>query len=71
MNRCARFLVLLDDVPRALLFDRDRQLLGEVIEDDGFIVESLLRGAEKCTPHGESMLHGVAPQQPVRCFALR
>lgn len=75
MSCCARFLVLLDDTPRALLLDMDQQLLGEVIEDDGFIVESLLRNAEQCPLPGESVLRGVtappARQQPMRCFALR
>ena len=71
MSRDASFLVLVDDSPRALLFDRDSRLLGEVIEDDGFIVESLLRSAEQCPPPSESMVREVGPQPPVRCFALR
>jgi len=75
MNGCARFLVLLGDASRALLFDRGRQLLGEVIEDDGFIVESLLRSAKECPLAAGSLLLGVRSpamlQQPLRCFALR
>ena len=42
MNASAKFLVLLDAARPALLIDRDKQLLGEVIGDDGSIVDSLL-----------------------------
>jgi hypothetical protein len=75
MNSPAKFLVLLDDVPRALLFDGEQRLLGEVIEEDGFIVESLLRSASECPCPDHSMLSSVipapTPQQPVRFFQLR
>lgn len=74
MNSRPKFLMLLDDGPRALLFDSDRRLMGEVIEEDGFIVESLLRSASVCPgPHLE-MLSAVVPaplpQRPMRCFEL-
>ena len=73
MRSSAKFLVLLDDAARALLFDRDHRLLGEVIEDDGFIVDSLLRTADRCLP-SECELLAVRPppqlQQPMRCYAL-
>ncbi len=70
----AKFLVLFDDTTRALLFDRDQSLLGEVIEEDGFIVDSLLRSATECPlPRGEFLQVLVpppAPQQAMRCFEL-
>ena len=74
MNTRAKFLLLLDDLPRAFLFDGQRQFLGEVIEDDGFIVDSLLRSASACHSLADDMLSVVvpppAPQQPMRCFEL-
>jgi hypothetical protein len=75
MNTPAKFLLLLDDSPRALLFDSERRLLGEVIEEDGFIVDSLLRSASECPRPGADMLGAVvpppSPRQPVRCFELQ
>ena len=74
MNAPARFLVLFDSEPRALLFDGDQHFLGEVIEDDGFIVDSLLLRAKACPVPGDQMLDAVvpppAPQCLVRCFEL-
>lgn len=70
-----KFLLLLDDAPRALLFDSERRLLGEVIEEDGFIVNSLLRSANECPARLDEMLHAVTPpptlQRPMRCYELR
>ena len=74
MHAPAKFLLLLDDSPRALLFDGQRRFLGEVIEEDGFIVESLLRSASACPSPTDEMLSRVVPppssQQPMRCFEL-
>lgn len=74
MNSTPKFLMLLDDSPRALLFDSDRRLVGEVIEEDGFIVDSLLRSASECPGPYVDMLSAVvpppSPQRPVRCFEL-
>jgi hypothetical protein len=74
MNTTAKFLVLFDDAPRALLFDSHQCLLGEVIEEDGFIVASLLRDAKECPMPRDEMLHAIvpppSPQRPVRCFEL-
>ncbi len=74
MNIPAKFLVLLDATPRALLFDSQRQLIGEVIEEDGFIVDSLLRSASACPCPCESMLSMVVPppsaDHMARCFEL-
>lgn len=74
MNARPKFLLLLDDSARALLFDGERQFLGEVIEEDGFIVDSLLRSASACPFPTDGMLNSVmpppSPQQPMRCFEL-
>ena len=75
MHSEAKFLVLLDDKPRALLFDSERHLLGEVIEDDGFIVDRLLAGATPCPlPSAEALREIVpapSPDQAVRWFRLQ
>ena len=75
MKTVPKFLVLLDDAPRALLFDSEQQLLGEVIEEDGFIVDSLLRSASECPRPDATMLDRLvpppAPNDRVRCFELR
>jgi hypothetical protein len=74
MNAPAKFLVLLDDSLRALLFDSEQCLLGEVIEEDGFIVRSLLRTASECPVPPGQMLRAIVPppssQRLVRCFEL-
>ncbi len=74
MKASARFLVLLGGSPRALLLDADQRLLGEVIEDDGFIVDSLLRTAKACAlPLLPLLLASMLPPlagQAARCFEL-
>lgn len=74
MNTPAKFLLLLDDSLRALLFDSQRQFLGEVIEEDGFIVDNLLRSASACPSPVVDMLSTVvpapSPQQAMRFFEL-
>ncbi len=74
MNTPPKFLVLLNDTSRALLFDGDQKLLGEVIEEDGFIVDSLLRAASECPCPGDCILRAVvpppSPDHRVRCFEL-
>lgn len=74
MKTPAKFLVLLDDASRALLFDSGQCLLGEVIEEDGFIVGHLLRAAKECQVPAGEMLEAIAPapsaQRPARCFEL-
>ena len=75
MTARAKYLVLADAAPRALLFDHEQRLLGEVIEDDGFIVGSLLDRATACpVPHADmldAMVPPPSPAVPVRCFSLR
>lgn len=74
MNGRAKFLVLVDSAPRALLLDGDQRLLGEVIEDDGFIVETLLRTAKACVlPLLPLLLASTMPPLAggaMRCFEL-
>lgn len=74
MNARARFLVLLGTEPRALLLDSDQRLLGEVIEDDGFIVDTLLRTAKACSlPLLPLVLASKLPppaSEAMRCFEL-
>ena len=57
-----------------MLFDSEQHLMGEVIEDDGFIVESLLLTAKACPVPDADMLESLvpppSPQWPVRCFEL-
>jgi hypothetical protein len=74
MNARAKFLVLFDTAPRALLLDGDQRLLGEVIEDDGFIVDTLLRTAMACAlPMLPLLLASMLPPMAggaMRCFEL-
>lgn len=74
MGTSAKFLVLTDAAPRALLFDARHRLVGEVIEDDGYIVDRLTHGATSCPLPRPDMLDALipppSPQFPVRCFAL-
>lgn len=76
MNSNAKFLVLLDSASsacRALLFDADQHFVGEVIEDDGFIVDNLMRCATACEPPAASSLSELAQvpaQASLRCFQL-
>jgi hypothetical protein len=75
MNAPAKFLVLADSATRALLFDQNQRLLGEVIEDDGFIVDNLMARAIACPMPSTDMLDAMTPPPsssfPVQCFALR
>ena len=64
MNAAVKFLVLLDAARPALLIDSGKHLLGEVIEDDGFIVDSLLLNAKVCAVSRTDMLDVVVPPLP-------
>ena len=61
MNPPAKFLLLIDDATRALLFDHQRWFLGEVIEEDGFIVADMLRSASERVRPDVSLLCSVCP----------
>ena len=48
----ARYLVLLNrgDATRALLFGQDHRYLAEVIDDDGLVVDNLMKAGRACLP---------------------
>jgi hypothetical protein len=56
------------------LFDHEQRWLGEVIEDDGFVLRSLMHRATACAVPRPDMLAAIVPPPlpafPVRCFAL-
>lgn len=69
--------MLLGVASRALLFDRESRWIGEVIEDDGFIVDRLLVNARPCPIPRSGMLESTGlllgmpgVSMPVRCFDL-
>lgn len=74
----AKYLILLKDetVQRALLFGGDYRYLTELIDDDGLVLENLIRCGTACSPPGDLALDAViswqASRQPMdmRCFAL-
>lgn len=73
----ARYLILLKDetAQRALLFGGDHRYLTELIDDDGLVLENLIRFGTACLPPGDLVLDAVISQaaaQPInmRCFAL-
>jgi len=74
MSLSAKYLVLADAAPRAFLFDHEQHWLGEVIEDDGFVVGRLMDRATACAVPRPDMLAAILPPPspafPVRCFAL-
>ncbi|KQU75911.1 MULTISPECIES: hypothetical protein [unclassified Rhizobacter] len=51
-NNCARYLLLFGskESPRAVLFDEEERLLAEMIDEDGFLVDSLLREGRAVRP---------------------
>ena len=61
MNTPVKFLVLPDAARSALLIDSDKHLLGEVIEDHGFTLDSLLLNAKVCADTHTDMLDAVVP----------
>jgi hypothetical protein len=74
----ASYLVLFGDqnTPRAALFNTDEQLMAEMIGDDGYAVDSLVRSGTVCAAPAPAMLaaigtldRGVDPSR-VRCIAL-
>ena len=64
MNASAKFPVFLDAAHPTLLIDSDKHLLGEAIEDDGSIVDSLLLNAKVCADPRTDMLDAVVPPPP-------
>lgn len=71
MNPSATVLVVLNAARPALLIDSDKHLLGEVIEDHGFTLDSLLLNAKVCADTHTNMLDAVvAPPLPEFVAAL-
>ncbi|MCR5882644.1 hypothetical protein LRS03_07145 [Rhizobacter sp. J219] len=72
-DHTARYLVLLnhDDATRALLFAKDHRYLAEVIDDDGLVVDNLMRAGTRCVPPRE-VAEQTRATSPVKlmCFAL-
>jgi len=74
----ARYLVLFGDeeAPRAALFDTHEQLLAEMIGDDGYNVDNLIRASSACAPPRPAMLDAIealdgdADTARARCFRL-
>jgi hypothetical protein len=73
-DHTARYLVLLDqdDARRALLFAQDDRFLGEVIDDDnGFVVDNLMRAGNRCAPPRKVAEYAdAAGGASLLCFAL-
>ncbi|MBX3619983.1 MAG: hypothetical protein KF891_08365 [Rhizobacter sp.] len=69
----ARYLVLLGDehATRALLFARDSRYLAEVIDDDGLVLDDLMKCGTACPPPGDVARQAWAnAPATVQCFAL-
>jgi len=74
----ARYLVLFgdDEAPRAALFDTNYRLLAEMIGDDGYNVDNLVRASSACAPPRPAMLDAIealdaaADTARARCFRL-
>jgi hypothetical protein len=74
----ARYLVLFGaaEAPRAALFDIHERLLTEMIEDDGYIVDNLVRASTACAAPRPAMVDAIeaidrdADLAGARCFRL-
>jgi hypothetical protein len=69
----ARFLVLLRsaNATRALLFGQDQRFLAELLDDDGLLLDDLIRSGTSCQPPDEMASHALAcSSMRVQCFAL-
>lgn len=70
----ARYLVLLGDesAQRALLFDTNCHYLAELIDDDGLVLDNLVRSGTACLPPAELGFDAprVAQAVKVECFSL-
>ncbi|HEY0819212.1 MAG TPA: hypothetical protein VGD46_10570 [Rhizobacter sp.] len=73
-HHTARYLVLLDqdDARRALLFAQDDRFLGEVIDDDnGLVLDNLMRAGNLCPPPRRVAEYArAANAASLLCFAL-
>lgn len=76
-NHRAQYMILLgsDADQRALLFNGDHRYLAEVIDDDGMVIENLVKSSRQCPTPRNLTLGDVVPPPAVdaagmRCFAL-
>jgi hypothetical protein len=73
----AKYLVLLQTQaqPRALLFNGEHDFLAE-LDDDGFVVDTLVRAGTPCPPPPSLPLADIAPDtaraapSQLQCYAL-
>jgi hypothetical protein len=79
MNRThsAKYLILLGppNASRALLFNGEHRYLTEMIDDDGIMVDALVKSSRVCAPPSGLQLEAAnaspfATCDNVRCFAL-
>lgn len=70
----ARYLLLLRDesAQRALLFDTDGHYLAELIDDDGLVLDNLVRSGTACLPPAGLGIDAprVAQSLTGECFSL-
>jgi hypothetical protein len=69
----ARYLVLLShqDSTRALLFTQDQRYLSDLIDEDGLMLDNLLRRGRVCpTPNRVAKAAWASAPATVRCYAL-
>jgi len=74
----AKYLILIGSrmARRSLLFNREHRYLSEVIDDqDGLMVDALLRSGNRCVLPGTLRLEGIVPAAQlagaaVQCFVL-
>ncbi len=70
----AKYLILLgsDRATRALLFGQDHRFLAEVLDDeDGLVVDNLMRAGTSCLPPDDvTMPVPAGAATRMRCFAL-
>ncbi|MEO8155634.1 MAG: hypothetical protein ABI605_21420 [Rhizobacter sp.] len=72
-NYQAKYLVVLGGggSARALLFDQDRRYLAEVIDDDGVVLDNLMRAGTACSAPVDLPIHSLARAAvAMRCFTL-
>ncbi|MET0335939.1 MAG: hypothetical protein ABW190_16860 [Rhizobacter sp.] len=61
-----------DEAQRALLFAKDQRYLSEVIDEDGLLVDNLMRAARACPPPAVASAHSDCVSAPASAqwFAL-
>ncbi|KQW00590.1 hypothetical protein [Rhizobacter sp. Root1221] len=78
LSHRAKYMILFGpaDAPRALLFNGDHRFLAEVFDEDGMVLQQLMKSGAACPPPRNLVFDGVAPPPPpssasaMRCYAL-